>query len=266
MLSRTSRRYLSSSFFSSASFPSHTRLASVSFPRLRNTFKPCVSMASRQSMLTTPSIFQSPNGHVYQTVSTASLSLFSSSCISSLVVPTISSLLHHQENKRNPGSIRLSGDLMPWAAGPKFQTRGFATVGVVDIRQGSIVVIDGKICEITEWRQIKSGRGAASIGLSYIDLGTFKGGDANFSVNKKLELIQPEKKAFQVMYVDEEKDLVVLADENFDEVEFPLRLFGGSSVASFLKPEVKVMAFMHDGSPIKVSLPPSLVQQMKMKK
>lgn len=33
-------------------------------------------------------------------------------------------------------------------------------------------------------------------------------------------VIQPEKKAFQVMYVDEEKDLVVLADENFDEVSW----------------------------------------------
>lgn len=142
MLSRTSRRYLSSSFFSSLS---HTRLASVvPSPRLANTFKPCASMASRQSILTTPSVFQSPCGPVYQTVSTASLSLSASSCVSSFVVPMTSSLLHPHENKRNSGSPSLSGDRTPWAARPRLQTRGFATVGVVDIRQGSIVVIDGK--------------------------------------------------------------------------------------------------------------------------
>ncbi|PFH33928.1 putative elongation factor P [Besnoitia besnoiti] len=141
--------------------------------------------------------------------------------------------------------------------------RGFATVGVCDIRQGNIVVIDGRTVEVTEWRQIKSGRGAASIGLSFIDLATFKAGEANFSVNKKLESIQPEKKTYQVMYVDEENSVVVLADENFDEAEFPLRLFGGPSVAPFLKPELKVVASLHDGLPIKVSLPPAVVQQLK---
>ncbi|KFG44787.1 putative elongation factor P [Toxoplasma gondii RUB] len=146
------------------------------------------------------------------------------------------------------------------------QARLFATVGVGDIRQGHIVVIDGKTVEVTEWRQIKSGRGAASIGISYIDLATFKAGEANFSVNKKLEAIQPEKKTFQVMYVDEENDAVVLADENFDEAEFPLKLFGGSSVIPFLKPELKVVASLHDGLPIKISLPPAVVQQLKSKK
>lgn len=139
-------------------------------------------------------------------------------------------------------------------------------MGVGDIRQGHIVVIDGKTVEVTEWRQIKSGRGAASIGIAYIDLATFKAGEANFSVNKKLEVIQPEKKTFQVMYVDEENDTVVLADENFDEVEFPLKLFGGSSVVPFLKPELKVVASLHDGSPIKISLPPAVVQQLKSRK
>lgn len=144
--------------------------------------------------------------------------------------------------------------------------RCFATIGVSDVRQGCIVFLDGKPCEITEWRQIKSGRGAASIGLSYIDLNTFKSGDATFNVGKKLELIQPEKKPLTVMYVDESKGVVVLADAQFDEMELSLKLFGGAAVAPFLKPEVKVVVYLHEGTPIKVSLPPAVVQQMKSKK
>ncbi|CDJ44816.1 hypothetical protein, conserved, partial [Eimeria tenella] len=88
--------------------------------------------------------------------------------------------------------------------------------------------------EVTEFRLIKSGRGAASVSLSYVDLETLKSGAQTFSVQKRLEKIEPEKTLLQVMYVDVPNGAVVLSDPNYDEVIVPLRLFGGPSVAEHL--------------------------------
>ncbi|KAL8430237.1 hypothetical protein ACSSS7_006067 [Eimeria intestinalis] len=46
--------------------------------------------------------------------------------------------------------------------------------------------------------------------------------------------IEPEKHVLQVMYVDQDGGVVVMADSDFDEVRVPLRLFGGPAVAEHL--------------------------------
>ncbi|OEH77893.1 elongation factor [Cyclospora cayetanensis] len=85
------------------------------------------------------------------------------------------------------------------------------------------------------------------------------------------------------MYVDTSNGAVVMADEKFDEarlffpllslkasrqfaarlVTIPLRLFGGPAVAEHLTPEMQLAVWMHEGEPIKVQLPPSVLTVLR---
>ncbi|KAL8450581.1 hypothetical protein Emed_002453 [Eimeria media] len=161
-----------------------------------------------------------------------------------------------------------------------------------------LVVYGGRRVEVTEFRLLKSGRGAASVSLSYVDLESLKSGSQAFSVQKKLESkrqdgfalsclsdvclfaavrlpsaagsphtsLWPEKHVLQVMYVDQEGGVVVMADSDFDEVRVPLRLFGGSAVAEHLTPELQIPVLMHEGVPLKAQLPPSILAALRGKK
>ncbi|CDJ51546.1 hypothetical protein, conserved [Eimeria brunetti] len=68
--------------------------------------------------------------------------------------------------------------------------RGFASITANEARQGSIILLDGRRVEVTEFRVIKTGRGAASISLSYIDLQSLKSGSQTFPVQKRLERLR----------------------------------------------------------------------------
>ncbi|KAL8436232.1 hypothetical protein Efla_003762 [Eimeria flavescens] len=141
--------------------------------------------------------------------------------------------------------------------------RCFASITASEARQGNWLIVDGRRVEVTEFRLTKSGRGAASVSLSYVDLETLKSGSQAFSVQKKLEKIEPEKHVLQVMYVDAEGGVVVLADSDFEEVRVPLRLFGGPAVAEQLTPELQVPVLMHQGEALKVQLPPSILAALR---
>ncbi|XP_026191236.1 uncharacterized protein LOC34623216 [Cyclospora cayetanensis] len=141
--------------------------------------------------------------------------------------------------------------------------RGFASITASEARQGNILLVDGRRVEVMEFRLVKSGRGAASVSLSYVDLESLKSGTQTFSVQKKLEKIHPEKQLLHLMYVDTSNGAVVMADEKFDEVTIPLRLFGGPAVAEHLTPEMQLAVWMHEGEPIKVQLPPSVLTVLR---
>ncbi|KAL8273066.1 hypothetical protein Esti_002987 [Eimeria stiedai] len=149
------------------------------------------------------------------------------------------------------------------AAATAGRFRCFASITASEARQGNWLIVDGRRVEVTEFRLLKSGRGAASVSLSYVDLESLKSGSQAFSVQKKLEKIEPEKHVLQVMYVDQEGGVVVMADSDFDQVRVPLRLFGGSAVAEHLTPELQIPVLMHEGVPLKAQLPPSIVAALR---
>eukprot|EP00933_Yihiella_yeosuensis_P069081 TRINITY_DN7523_c0_g2_i2.p1 TRINITY_DN7523_c0_g2~~TRINITY_DN7523_c0_g2_i2.p1 ORF type:complete len:167 (+),score=37.72 TRINITY_DN7523_c0_g2_i2:98-598(+) len=136
-------------------------------------------------------------------------------------------------------------------------TRFFSSrelVGIHDVRKGMLLCVDGKYWEVKEWAQSKQGRGAASYNVTYDELETGKERVHKFNSSAKLSRVEPDKFPCQVMYMTgtgKEEKMVVLADEDFNEVELPYSMFTSNPT---LAEGTKVLLYKDDGTVFKVSV------------
>ncbi|SOV14152.1 conserved Plasmodium protein, unknown function [Plasmodium sp. gorilla clade G2] len=132
-----------------------------------------------------------------------------------------------------------------------------------ELRSGNIFLHNDKYCEVTEQRQIKQGRLATTNMISYIDLSTLKSASVKFACQAKVEKIEPKKVNVQIQYTDKQKNLVVCLDENYEDLEIPLNIFGVSE--EYLEPGLKISVYKHEEKIIKVNLPASLLATLRKK-
>ena len=116
--------------------------------------------------------------------------------------------------------------------------RAFATrenLNVTDVRKGMILRFDDRYCLVKDWQAHKQGRGAAAYNVTYDELDTGKERKHKFGSDARVVRVDPDRQECQVMYVrgaGKEEKIVVLADDEFNEIEIPLaRFIGHSTVA-----------------------------------
>merc|ERR1712113_409999 len=117
------------------------------------------------------------------------------------------------------------------------------------VRKGMICRIGSKYCEVKDWQPSRSGRGAASYGVVYEELDTGKEVNQKYSAATKWTKVEADKVDCQVMYLtgDRKEDkIVVLADEEYNEMEIPLARFIGKQDVS----EGKKVVVHKDGDEI----------------
>ncbi|CAK9066349.1 unnamed protein product [Durusdinium trenchii] len=98
-----------------------------------------------------------------------------------------------------------------------------------------ILRFDDKFGQVTDWQPHKQGRGAAAYNVTYDELDTGKERVQKFGSGAKLTKIEPDRQECQVMYVrgsGPEEKIVVLADEEYNEIEIPLARFVGHSTVA----------------------------------
>merc|ERR1719443_1318245 len=84
---------------------------------------------------------------------------------------------------------------------------------------------EGKYCEVHEWQPTKTGRGSQSYGVKYEELDTGKPGTTKFASTAKVTKVDPDRSSCEVMYVNHEEKKVMVADEDYNEVEVPISNF-----------------------------------------
>ncbi|GAW80198.1 hypothetical protein, conserved [Plasmodium gonderi] len=132
-----------------------------------------------------------------------------------------------------------------------------------ELRSGNIFLHNDKYCEVTEQRQVKQGRLATTNMISFIDLSTLKSSSTKFACQAKVEKIEPVKTNVQIQYTDKQKNIVVCLDENYEDMEIPLNIFGISE--EYLKPGLQITVFKHEDKIVKVNLPSSLLMTLRKK-
>mmetsp|Transcript_32190 Transcript_32190/g.74236 ORF Transcript_32190/g.74236 Transcript_32190/m.74236 type:complete len:160 (-) Transcript_32190:83-562(-) len=135
-----------------------------------------------------------------------------------------------------------------------FSTRQM--VAITDVRKGMFMKHEDKYCEVKEWNPHKQGRGAAAYNVTYDELDTGKERVHKFTSTSKVTRVEPDRQECQVLYVRGsgiEEKIVVLADDEYNEIEVPLaRFIGHSSV-----PEgAKVLLYKDDEEIIKTLVKP----------
>ncbi|CAE8618962.1 unnamed protein product [Polarella glacialis] len=125
---------------------------------------------------------------------------------------------------------------------------------VTDVRRAMILRVDDKYWEVTEWAAQKQGRGAASYNVTYIELETGKERVHKYGSAAKCTRIEPDRISTQVMYLTgsgKEEKTVVVADEEFNEIELPYSLFTSNPV---LLEGHKVLIYKDGDAIVKVSV------------
>lgn len=99
--------------------------------------------------------------------------------------------------------------------------------------------------------------------ISFIDLSTLKSSSVKFACQAKVDKIEPVKVNVHIQYTDKQKNIVVCMDQNYEDVEIPMNIFGVSE--EYLEPGMEISVFKHEDKIIKVNLPSSLLATLRKK-
>mmetsp|Transcript_33035 Transcript_33035/g.60579 ORF Transcript_33035/g.60579 Transcript_33035/m.60579 type:complete len:165 (+) Transcript_33035:80-574(+) len=119
---------------------------------------------------------------------------------------------------RSNGLERLSSAS---ALATRWSTRTPITSG--DARKGMVIYLDGRYLEVNDWWQTGQGRQTRGHQINYEECDTGKTGTVKLPT--KLTRVECDREELEVMYVDSDAKKVVLADENYNEVELDVSRF-----------------------------------------
>jgi translation elongation factor P/translation initiation factor 5A len=141
------------------------------------------------------------------------------------------------------------------------QTVRYESISVGGVRPGMILKMDGSYVEVKKYEHKREGRGGAMGAIEYIDLNTSKIGRVKLGVQQRLDKPDLEKTKLTVQYIDQDRGVIVLADENYEQKEIPTKLAQGAE--SLLEPGT-VIGVAFDGEVhVKIALPTNIITQIK---
>jgi len=137
---------------------------------------------------------------------------------------------------------------------PQLRWSSREPLAITEVRKGMILCEKGgEYWEVKDWAPQKQGRGAASYNITYEDLETGKEKVHKYGASAKCYKLTPDRAECTVMYFTgegKEEKKVVLADEEFNELEVPLSRFHSG------KPEegAKVVLYKDEEAIVKVTM------------
>ncbi|EDO05887.2 Elongation factor P (EF-P) KOW-like domain family protein [Babesia bovis T2Bo] len=141
--------------------------------------------------------------------------------------------------------------------------RCFTTFAGSSLKSGMIFLHDDKYCEVTSNRQVKQGRGSASLQVEYVELPSRKPMTINLPIGAKVDKIDLEKQGALVQYFDEDARELVVSDESFEEKRISASTIGDG--VKLLEAGDELQLFYHDDTIVKVSLPNTITSRLKKK-
>jgi len=125
-----------------------------------------------------------------------------------------------------------------------------------DLKNGMVLNLDGELWTVVEFQHVKPGKGGAFVRTTLKNVLSGKVVDRTFNAGTRVETATVDKRAMQYLYAD--GDAFVLMDlESYDQVSVPAGTVGDA--AKYLLPEAEVVVATHEGVPLYVELPTSVV-------
>ncbi len=125
-----------------------------------------------------------------------------------------------------------------------------------DIKNGSVINLDGKLWTVIKFQHVKPGKGPAFVRTTIKDVLSGKIVDRTFNAGMKMEFETVDNRTMQYSYRD--GDSFVFMDMNtYDQVNIPASLIGDQE--NYLLEGTDCIISFHDGNPLSVELPASVV-------
>ncbi|MCX8500866.1 MAG: elongation factor P [Alphaproteobacteria bacterium] len=125
-----------------------------------------------------------------------------------------------------------------------------------ELRGGNVMEFRGKLWAVVKAQHITPGKGGAFMQVELRDLGGSTKLNERFRSAETVERVRIDEQEFQYLFGDDQS-LTFMDEETFEQLVVPRELVGEE--ANFLQDGMKVTISLHEGTPISVTLPQSVV-------
>jgi elongation factor P len=130
------------------------------------------------------------------------------------------------------------------------------SVSTNDFKNGMTIEMDGTLFQIIEFQHVKPGKGGAFVRTKLRNVLTGAVLERTFNAGVKVDQAIVERKDYQYLYPDAD-DYIFMDLQTYDQIHVPKDLVG--SAADYLVEGASAQVALHEGVPITVDLPASMV-------
>jgi elongation factor P len=128
-----------------------------------------------------------------------------------------------------------------------------------DLKNGLVLNLDGELWTVVEFQHVKPGKGGAFVRTTLKNVLSGKVVDRTFNAGTKVDTATVDKRSMQYLYADGD-DFVFMDLDTYDQIPIPANTVGDG--AKYLLPEAEVVVATHEGVPLYIELPTSVVLEI----
>ena len=128
-----------------------------------------------------------------------------------------------------------------------------------DIKNGVVLSIDGQLWSVVEFQHVKPGKGGAFVRTKLKNVVSGKVVDKTFNAGAKVDIQNVDRRDYQYLYNDGDS-FVFMDVKDYDQINVSQAVVGDA--ARFLLENMNVTIAMHDGLPLYIDMPPSVVLEI----
>jgi len=128
-----------------------------------------------------------------------------------------------------------------------------------DLKNGLVLNLDGQLWSVVEFQHVKPGKGPAFVRTKLKGVTSGKVVDKTFNAGTKVDTANVDKRTMQYLYKDG-SDFVFMDTDTFDQVYVGSEVVG--SAADYMLENQNAIVATHDGTPLYVELPASVVLEV----
>ncbi|MEB4616234.1 elongation factor P [Leucobacter sp. M11] len=128
-----------------------------------------------------------------------------------------------------------------------------------DIKNGTVIKIDGQLWSVTEFQHVKPGKGGAFVRTKMKNVVTGKTVDKTYNAGAKIETANVDRRDFQYLYQDG-ADFVFMDLSDYDQLTVSPVVVGDAK--NYMLENQNVQIALHEGEPLYLELPASVVLEI----
>ena len=128
-----------------------------------------------------------------------------------------------------------------------------------DIKNGSVLSLDGQLWSVVEFQHVKPGKGGAFVRTKIKNVRSGKLVDKTFNAGTKIDFATVDRRDYSYLYQDGE-NFVFMDQSDYDQITVPGVTVGDA--ANYMLEGQEVQIAMHDGEALSVELPASVVLEV----
>lgn len=128
-----------------------------------------------------------------------------------------------------------------------------------DIKNGTVLRLDGQLWTVIEFQHVKPGKGGAFVRTKIKNVMTGKTIDKTFNAGLKIETANVDRRDYQYLYQDG-ADYVFMDTSTYEQITIAPEVVGDAK--DYLLENQNVLVASNDGQPLYIELPASVVLEI----